>query len=496
MRVAIAQISSESNSFVDFLCSLETFRETGFLYEDEQVRQLADTDSEIAGMLSVLEEADATVIPLVAARAVSSGPLSRDCYAYLKNAIIARLRQSPTPDAVLLSHHGSMLAEGVDDPEGEIISAVRDVVGSQAVIVVTLDLHGNVTTSMTAAADAILGYRTYPHRDTSETGARAARLAVGALERGVRLTMAHVQVPMILTAFYASTDGEGPFAQLMCKAVELERAPGILSSSLFFVGSYIDVPEMSSSVVVVTNGEECLAGETARGLAQEYWRRREDFIVQTVNVAEAVRRGREIAGNPILLLDTADTTGGGAAGDSIDLVRGLLALGVREYSLAGVVDAEAAASCARAGIGGRVILDVGHRVDPRWGAPARIDGVVTRLSDGTFQYRGGVLGGATVSMGLSAVVRTGSIDLLISSRATYDWADEQYRSMGLDASAAKFVGVKNMMNFRVGYGDMMKGFVVLDLPGPTPPDMRSLPFRRVRRPIFPLDRHTDFPCAS
>ena len=181
-------------------------------------------------------------------------------------------------------------------------------------------------------------------------------------------------------------------------------------------------------------------------------------------------------------------SGGGAAGDGIGLVRGLVDAAVEERSLAMVVDPEAAAACHRAGEGSELELVVGHRRDPRWGEPLRVRGRVERLPDGRFRYEGGILGGVEVSMGPSAVVAIGAVRLLVMSKPTYDWGDDQYRSVGLDPTAAKFVGVKNMMNFRFGYGDVMKGFFVLDLPGPTPPDMRSLPFERIARPVFPLDR--------
>jgi len=136
---------------------------------------------------------------------------------------------------------------------------------------------------------------------------------------------------------------------------------------------------------------------------------------------------------------------------------------------------------------------VGHKRDPRWGQPLPLHARVDRVSDGTFRYAGGILGGVEVTMGPSAVLAVGSIRLLVMSAPTYDWGDDQYRAVGLDPAAAKLVGVKNMMNFRFGYGDVMKAFFVLDLPGPTPPDMRQLPFERVKRPVFPLDDELDEP---
>jgi microcystin degradation protein MlrC len=165
----------------------------------------------------------------------------------------------------------------------------------------------------------------------------------------------------------------------------------------------------------------------------------------------------------------------------------LIAAGVTEPALAMVVDPAAAAACHAAGVGATIDLELGHRVDPRWGKPFRLSGTVEKVSDGRFVYSGGIFGGVEASMGDSAVVATGPLRLLVMSRSTYDWADEQYRSVGLDASSAKWVEAKNMMNYRKAYGAIMRGVFVLDAPGPTPPDMRALPFTRAERPWYPLD---------
>jgi microcystin degradation protein MlrC len=244
---------------------------------------------------------------------------------------------------------------------------------------------------------------------------------------------------------------------------------------------------MGSGALVISDGDpESSAAECER-LASEFWRIRHEFDVRTCSVAEAVALGRETDGRPFLLLDTADTTGGGAAGDGAGLIQGLMEAKVDEPALAMVVDPEAAAICAEAGVGGEITLRLGHKLDPRWGASVTVRGEVRRVFEGRFRYTGGILGGSSATMGCSAVFDVGNIAILIASYATYDWADEQYRCAGLDPRQAKFVGVKNMMNFRYGYGDYMKGCCVLDLPGPTPPDMSMLPFRRLTEPVYPLE---------
>jgi microcystin degradation protein MlrC len=486
LRIAVGQISCESNTFSAFSCDLDTVRKTGYLYEGDDVLELRGKNNEVAGMIATVEGSGATVVPLLASRWNSSAVVTAECYAYLRGHLLARLKDAGAVAGVLLSCHGSMVADGIDDPEADLARAVRLVVGPRVPVVMTLDLHGNVTRPMVDSLTAILGYKEYPHDDPVTTGERAGRLLLHAAHGDVTPVMAWVGLPMLLTAFNASTKGDGPFAQLMNQAKALEREPGILSASMQFVGSYIDINDMGCSSVVITDGDGERARGEARKLADAFWARRREFLVETVSVAEAVRRGLAIHG-PVILLDTADTTGGGAAGDSIDLVKGLLEAGVTEPSLAMVVDPEGAQACLRAGVGSDVTLSLGHRVDPRWGKPIQVTGQVVRASDGRFTYTGGIFGGTVGSMGPSAVLQIGSIQLLVQSLPTYDWKDEQYRSVGMRSETAKFVGAKNMMNFRNAYGAIMKGQFVLDLPGPTAPDMRSLPFSRARRPWFPLD---------
>lgn len=492
-RIAVGQISSESNHFVPGFAGIDFFRHTGYLYEGHDLYKLAESDTEIGGFLAALRDApNVEIVPLLATRGNSSSPLAKDCYDFFKSQISCRLTQAGPIDGVLMSHHGSMMAQGQHDPEGDLAATIRRVVGPQAPFVMTLDLHSNITPQMVAQTTALVCYKHYPHDDARATARRSADLLLGALSGSTRPVSVTVKIPMLLTAFHASTEGDGPYAQLMAQAEALERETGILSVSICLVGSYIDVPDMGCSVTVVGDGDDLLARQRAIDLADTFWQRRGEFEVRTYSVRDAIDAARAIEGGPILLLDTSDTTGGGAAGDGIGLVKGLLETNVRERCLAMVVDPQAAAHCHQVAPGATVELDIGHRIDPQWGTPLHIKAQVVRHSDGRFRYQGGILGGTWASMGPSAVLRVDNIQILVMSHPTYEWADEQYVSIGLVPAQAKFVGVKNMMNFRRGYGAIMKAYFVLDLPGPTPPDFRLLPMRRVSRPTYPFEEPDAF----
>lgn len=491
MRVAVGQLCCESNSFVAFTCDLQTVRSTGYLSEGAEVFELRDTETEVAGAIEALEAEGSEIIPLIAAHWNSSSIVEAQTYQYLKEHLFDRLRSAGRVDGVLLALHGSMVCEGEDDPTGDLCAGVRQIVGPNVPVAVTLDMHANVTSLIARSVEAIVGYRTYPHADTRETGYRGASLVARAARGDIAPHVSFVRIPMLVGSFNTETSANLPFARLVQQAREVESRPDVLAATIFLVTPYIDVPDMGCSVVVTVDGPGPLADNVAAGLARDYWGIRHALLAPTVSVDQALREGEGIRGGPILLLDSADCAGGGAAGDSIEVVRQLLIHDVQEPTLATVVDPAAATACHNAGPGANLDLIVGHHVDPRWGQPLALRGEITLLSDGLFRYNAGMFGGTQGSMGPSAVVRIGSIQLLIQSRSTYDWADEQYQSVALNPSDYKWVVVKNMMNFRQGYAGNMKGYFLLDCPGPTPPDRRALPGIRAKRPWFPMDEHLD-----
>ncbi len=398
------------------------------------------------------------------------------------------LKRFDAPDAVLLGLHGAASAVDLEDVEGDILEAVREFVGSGVPVVATLDLHAHVTEKMVRCADALVAWETYPHRDSVETGSRGTRLLLDALDGKVKPTMAMAKVPVLTGAVNASTDGETPFADLMRLAKSWEGQDGVLSTSVFLVNPYLDCTEMGSGGLVIADGDRDRAIALAREVATMYWERRYDLVPSMYEPAEAVSEGLRIEGGPVLLVETADTCGGGAAGDSVASLKALLKAQVDELSLVPIVDPEAAAECHQAGPGKEIRLELGHKLDPQWGRPIAVKGVVGTLSDGRFRYSGGIWGAQWGDMGPSAMLQIGRVQVLIASHPTYEWADEQFRSMKMNTSAAKFIVVKNPMNYRNTYLETAKKAFILDTPGPTPAILDHVQFQRLKRPYFPADK--------
>lgn len=483
-RVALGAIFTECNHLGGVPIDLGWFERYELVRGDAI---LAIDSSVVGGMMQVLREAAVEVAPLLWASTCPGGPLTADCYAHLKNELLDRLRQALPVDGVLLPLHGAAAAEGIGDLEGDLISAVRAIVGPGIPIVATLDLHAHVSAAMVRDADALVAWETYPHADSYTTGQRGARLLVDTLAGRCRPTMTAALVPVITGAIHGSTEGNDPFARLMRQAKAHEGRNGVLSTSVILVQPFLDVAEMGSGAIVITDNDLDGAVELARELAEAYWAMRFELEPQSWTPAEAIAAGMAVAGGPVILVETADCCGGGAAGDSVATLAALLRTDRQDRAFVPVVDPGAATACHQAEVGAQVTLLLGHQLDPRWGQPITVTGEVVTLSDGRFRYQGGIYDGVEGNMGPTAVLAMAGIRVLITTYGTYDWRDEQYRAVGLDPVTAKFVVAKNPMNYRLAYGALAKAIFILDTPGPTPPTIRHAQFTQLQRPYFPLD---------
>jgi len=484
-RIAVGSILTECNQLGGLPIDLDWFARYDLHYGEDV---LALETGVIGGALEALRKRAAAIAPLICASTCPGGSMTVDCYGTLKRELLQRLEQSlPAVDGVLLLLHGSAIADGVGDVEGDLIAAVRQLVGPQLPIVVTLDCHAHITEVMARDADALLAWETYPHADSFSTGQRGAALLMDTVEGICQPMMAVAKVPVLTSGINGTTEGDGPFARIMKLAKSHEGRNGILSTSAILVHPYLDQPGMGSGAVVVSDGDIEKAVGLAEEIARLYWASRHDLECDVHTPEEAIAAGLESDGGPVLLIETADCAGGGAAGDSVATLRALLQLEDPPSSIVPVVDPAAAAACHRAGAGARVSFLLGHHQDPKWGSPMEVEGVVHALSDGHFRYVGGIWDNVEGDMGASAVFTIGAIQVLITTHATYDWADEQIRSVGLDPAQAKFVVVKNPMNYRNAYSSIAVQAFVLDTPGPTPATLRHNPFHHMGRPFFPVD---------
>jgi len=489
MNIIVGMLLQESNTFSSASSDLASFY--NYFYRDGNEMLANDAPAnELSGVVRAAREQGAYVLPTLAAHACSSGPIQRTALDRLKLNLLERIEAYPEVDGVLIVMHGAWVAEDQDDADGEILSAVREKVGRDIPIVVTLDSHANVTRSIVEQADAVIGYRTFPHIDYAETGYRAAQLLFSILRDGLKPHMKYVKLPMIVPA-EAHVTYENPMSDLWGEALKGENGGDSLATSLFIVQPWLDVAELGCSVVVVGRDAE-RAEREARRLAELLWNRRKQFDIELKSVEEIgdlLEAGRR--DGPIVASDSADSPGAGSPGDSNAVLKQLLSIGGGERftCLLTMVDAAAARQAAACAVGSVVKLTVGHSVSVEFGEPLEIEGVVEYASlSGTFAFGGGTVANMMANMGQCAVVRIGRIHLLLMELPTFTGDPAMYRSVGLEPLDADLVLVKSAAQFRAEYEQIRHGGIyILDTPGASTANLLSLQFKKAPRPLYPFE---------
>src|SRR5262245_56443436 len=380
-------MSHETNTFSNVPTDRTQFEARDLHYGGAIVETYRGTGTCLGGMIAAAERLGAVLVPAIAAAASPAGLVTRDIYQHVKDRVLADLGASGRLDGVLLDLHGAMVPEGLDDGEGDLIAAVRQAVGPSIPIAVTLDFHANLTRAMVEGADLLHGYKTYPHVDMAERGAEAAERLADVIAGRLRPTAAF-RKPPLLPPLGSQGTARGPMRRLYDMAGLMEKDPRVVSVSIFAGFPYSDIPDAGLGVYVVTNDDPSRAEDLAETLARAAWEHRGEFLHTALPVPEAVARALAAEGRPIVLADMADNTGGGAAGDGTEILRELIRRRARSAVVACLWDPAAVAQCSAAGVGSRITLPIGGKVDDRHGAPLTVSGIVRTLSDGRFIHKG------------------------------------------------------------------------------------------------------------
>ena len=486
MRLFLAMVSHETNTFSNVPTDRAQFEARSLHYGGEIVETFRATGTCLGGMIAAAGRRGATLVPSVAAAASPAGRVTRDIYEHCKQRMLTDLKAAGRLEGVLLDLHGAMVPEGLDDGEGDLIGAVRLAVGPSVPIAVTLDLHGNLGRAIIEGADLLHGYKTYPHVDMAERGVEATERLLDVIAGRLRPTAAW-RKPPILPPLGNQGTARGPMRRLYDLADEMERDPRVISVSVFAGFPFADIPDAGLGVYVMTDNDRPLAEALAERLARVAWEHRHEFIHSALPVPEAVRRALVADGRPIVLADMADNTGGGAAGDGTEILRELLRVGARSAVVACLWDRAAVQECVKAGVGARLTLEVGGKVDDRHGAPLRVTGTVRTLSDGRFIHQGPMMHGLPGRLGTTAVLDVDDVKVILISYRWQTLDPEMIRFVGLDPLAHKIVVVKSTIHYRAAFEPIAKEIIEVDASGLSSSNLSRFEFKRIRRPIFPLD---------
>jgi microcystin degradation protein MlrC len=480
----------ETNTFSPVPTPWEAFGNGGPLLGRDAFDAIAGTNVPMAAFLDIARKEGARIATPVAAWAHPSGPVDGAAYDRICQLIVDAVREGC--DAVFLDLHGAMVVDGrTDDGEGTLLERVR-AIAPDTPIAVSLDLHANVTDRMVRNCDVIAGYKTYPHIDQYEAGKLAGSILLRYLKGEIAPVMAWGNRPLLAHTLKQNT-AEGAMKDFVDAARAAEK-DGVLAASAFGGFQLADIHDAGISAVVVADRDRAAAQAACDAILDTAWRQKEDFIYRgrplDEALAEAKRLGEQ-SGGPVLLLDHADNCASGATQDSMYVLTAALRFGLSDIGVGPIRDPEAVARMVEAGIGNRVTLPVGGKVDmPAIGAkgePLELSGIVRNITDGEYTITGPQFTGMRCYMGRSAVLDTGRARIVVTERNQEPWDRGVFESVGIRPEKQRYLLLKSRMYYRPVFLPIAKGSVLCDGVGVTSSDWTRFDYRHIRRPIYPLD---------
>ena len=493
MRLLLATMSHETNTFSPVPTRTERFCRNGttLLVGQEAVDFYRGTGTCMGGYLAVAEEAGATVVVPVCASAPPSGPVESEAYETFCTLITEAVAQGGF-DGIWLDLHGAMVTDRFDDGEGELLRRIR-AIDPVTPLCVAYDMHANVFDAMVANAQVVTGYQTYPHIDQRQTAERAARALLRVMRGDVKPTSAWRSAPMLPHVMAQGTH-QAPNKDLQALCAQWEASGRALAASLFVGFPHADVEMAGLSAVVITDNDPAGAQAMADELISAAWAARRDFLFEIEPLEASVRRAKALGAPdqlPVVLLDHYDNCASGGTMDTTDTLREIIRQELDDVVFFGIYDPAAVQQAVAAGVGATVTLTIGAKLPmpqlPVASTPLTVTGTVQTISSGSFRLKGGLTPGLQIYMGTTVVLDTGRVQIVLLSRHIEPTAQEMLQVLGIDPARKKYVAIKSRVHWRADLGKIAREIVACAGVGVCTSDYGQLTFRKVRRPVFPLD---------
>jgi len=499
--VLLVSFMHESNTFVENpkTTTRSDFRANREYFGEDVVANLRGTETSVGGVIDVADERGIELRPIAAVNATPGAPVSRDAYEYYTTEIERRVRdRGDDVDGVVMPLHGAMVPEHLHDGEGPLMRTVRDIVGDDVPISISLDLHGNVSDEMLRHADALNAYKEYPHLDKAETGRQGMNVLVDTIRDEVDPTVHASSPPQIIYQPKAYTPS-GPMSEIMDRARKHEARDDVLSVSIFPGYYHADVPEMGVTTVAVTDDHPELARRISRDLATSLWERREDFVDEYPGPDEAVGEAKALAAaagddkGPVVIGDFGSNPGGGGASDGTTILRAFLEQGVENAGYAIMHDPEVIDTAVAAGVGATRTVTVGGKTDNNHGEPIEdLEVYVKAITDGRFTNTGTSHMGYGVQndLGPTVYLQCGpdrDIDVVVSGTRHSAFDAEIWRHVGIQPERLDILCIPSFVAFLGDYEPLSSAVVLADTPGVSAVDPARFEYEHIQRPIYPLD---------
>ncbi len=489
-KIGIAFFYHESHSFTPQLTEIEDFKKEAYLKGDEIIPHYQGTKTEVGGFIDALSEyEDLEIVPILCAAAIPSGVVSRACYDQIEKDMLESLDLDL--DGLLLALHGAMVVEGIEDPEELLLSKISAKIGPETPIAVTLDLHANLSAGILDYTQLLFGFKTYPHIDMYERGIDAAEAMVDVLSNGTCYYANMIQMPMLLPSLNMTTTGEGPMAEMIELAAKHEEKP-ILNVSIFGGFPYADTQTNTASIIVVGT-EIQKVHELLEDLADAYWSKRDQFIVDlpTVDQAFNLYETKNWQG-PVVFADISDNPLSCGSGDTTQLIRKLIEKNLPDTLFGGIYDPESLQKCIEVGEGGSLELEIGGKVSPEFGQPVKVHAEVIKLTEGIFRNSGPMNHNLRVDLLGAAHIKVGQVDGVLIGRAMSANDPEMFRHLGIEPTEKKLLCMKVKNHFRAAFEPLVEEIIYVDAPGVATNNLTNLTYQRRDKSVWPFKKRMDW----
>ncbi|MFH1905148.1 MAG: M81 family metallopeptidase [bacterium] len=487
MKIAIAQVWQEANSFNPVLTGMKEFENFGYAKGKDVVKKFGKV-SEIGGFVSEITKwkEKAEIVPLVRAVAWPGGPVERETYLKIISDLTEMLKNSLPIDGVLISLHGALMSEEKGDFDGEILKIIRSIVCNKIPVVATLDLHANITKKMVKNADALIPYHTAPHIDVFETGERGAKVLYRILKEKKFPSCCWIKIPMIIASEKHNVFVP-PMKDLFDIVHQVENNEDVWSASLCIAQPWLDVSDHGWCAMAWGTDIQKMKQYVGEISLKSWKMRKELDAVERVNPETAVSEALTFDGKPVVIADGADATNSGAPGDSTILLKKFLENKSEKVVLITVVDPEIAQRAFTTGKGKVIKGRLGGKRDNIFSSPVGFEGIVINLSDGKYIMSGHGGKNLPVSTGKTAVIKIKNIFVVVSEYPGPGSHPLVYKSVGLEPKKADIVVVKSPAGFRADYEPFAKKVILADCPGLASPHYKSFPYKTERQHFYPWE---------
>src|SRR6202790_4192888 len=483
-RIAVGGFLHETNTFAPTKATYQDFVHGGgwpaMAQGDDVLKIMRNINVGLSGFIEAAEARGWELVPTISCGASPSAHVTKDAYERIVAVMIEGIKAAGPLDAVYLDLHGAMVTEHLDDGEGELLARVRDVIGDDLPLVVSLDLHANVTPEMVEQADALIAYRTSPHVDMADTGRAAARHLAVLLGTRRKLAKAFRQLPFLISINWQCTSDQpakGIYQQLA--ALQSEIVP-TLSFCLGFPAA--DFFHCGPSVFAygITQADADTAADKLAALIESH---EGDFDGRIYTPDEGVRHAMELAKTakkPVVIADTQDNPGAGGDSDTTGMLRSLVRNNAQRAASGVIYDPASAKAAHAAGVGATVTLALGGKSGIPGDAPYKETFMVEKLSDGKFRAPGPYYGGRELDMGPSACLRIGDVRVVVGSRKAQLADQSMYRHVGIEPTEQAILVNKSSVHFRADFEPIAEKIIICAAPGAMPADTADLPWTRLR----------------